>query len=195
MRMLAALAAVLAVLVAAVAAPAFECGVTPGEGLMRFAAGTEPLALRSAASSLAADAGELGLAEGTEIVYDEARCRTVTPGLLVATAEGSFAGSSYGPISYLSREDYVAFGAAEREYRFAAGDTVEYLMYRAEGDFFARVQNDVVAVHSLPEEKGLMKRVREPVIELWIRVLPSDEGAFQGWLLVTDAVRELPRGF
>jgi hypothetical protein len=195
MRTLVVLAAVLVGLSLAVAAPAFECGVTPGEGIMRFGAGAEPLLLRSAPSSLAAPAGALELAEGTEIRYDEARVRTVVPGLLVATADGSLAGSSYGPISYLSREDYIAFGAGDREYTLAAGDTIEYLMYRAEGDFFARARGDVVAVHSLPEGSGLMKRVREPVTELWIRVVAPDDGRPVGWLLVTDAVRELPRTF
>jgi len=188
-------AAVLVGLALAAAAPAFECGVTPGEGIMRFAAGPEPLALRSAPSSLAAEAGALGLPEGTEIRYDEVRFRTVAPGLLVATTEGALVGSSYGPISYLSREDYVGFGAEVGEFVFAAGDTIEYLMVRAEGDFFARVGGDVVAVHSLPEERGLMTRVREPVTELWIRVTPADEAGARGWLLVTDAVRELPRAF
>jgi len=195
MRMLAVLAAVLAVLFVAASAPAFECGVTPGEGIMRFAAGPLPLVLRSAPSSLAASAGALELPEGTEIAYDEARCRTVVPGLLVATANGNFVGSSYGPISYLSREDYVGFGASQRAYDLAEGDTVEYLMYRAEGDFFARVRGDVVAVHSLPEESGFLTRVREPVTELWIRVAGLGDGLPQGWLLVTDAVVELPRGF
>jgi hypothetical protein len=195
MRTLVVQVAVLAGLTLAVAAPAFECGVTPGEGIMRFAAGAEPLVLRSAPSSRAASGGALELPEGTEIPYDEARCRAVVPGLLVATGDGSFVGSSYGPISYLSREDYVGFGADQRAYDLAEGDTVEYLMYRAEGDFFARIRGDVVAVHSLPEERGLLERVREPVNELWIRVVASDEGLPTGWLLVTDAVVELPRGF
>jgi len=188
-------AAVLVGLALAAAAPAFECGVTPGEGIMRFAAGTEPLVLRSAPSCLAAEAGTLEIPEGAEIRYDEVRFRTVAPGLLVAAADGSLVGSSYGPVSYLSRDDYIAFGAEVREFAFAAGDTIEYLMYRAEGDFFARVRGDIVAVHSLPEEHGLMTRVREPVTELWIRVTPADEAGARGWLLVTDAVRELPRAF
>ena len=101
----------------------------------------------------------------------------------------------WGPISYLSRDDYVGFGASQREYDLAEGDTVEYLMYRAEGDFFARIRGDVVAVHSLPEESGLLERVREPVTELWVRVIAPDESLPMGWLLVTDAVVELPRGF
>ncbi len=195
MRTLAVLAAVLVGVSLTVAAPAFECGVPPGEGIMRFAAGPEPLALRSAPSSLAADAGTLALPEGIEIRYDDARFRTVTPGLLVATADGSLVGASYGPISYMSREDYIAFGAEMREFAIAAGDTIEYLMYRAEGDFFARVGDDVVAVHSLPEDSGLMTRVREPVTELWIRVVAPEEGLPAGWLLVTDGVMELPRAF
>ncbi len=195
MRTLVMQAAVLAGLALAAAAAAFECGVTPGEGIMRFAAGTEPLVLRSAPSSLAAEAGALEVPEGSEILYDEARCRTAAPGLLVATTEGSLVGSSYGPVSYLSREDYIAFGAEVREFAIAAGDTIEYLMDRAEGDFFARVGDDVVAVHSLPEDSGLMTRVREPVTELWIRVIPVDEVGARGWLLVTDAVVELPRAF
>ena len=195
MRTLVVLAAVLVGVSLAAAAPAFECGVTPGEGIMRFAAGPEPIALRSAPSSLAAEAGVLGLPEGTEIRYDEARFRTVAPGLLVATTDGALVGSSYGPISYLSREDYVGFGAEVGEFVFAAGDTIEYLMVRAEGDFFARVDGDVVAVHSLPEESGLMARVREPVTELWIRVIAPEEDVPVGWLLVTDGVVELPRAF
>jgi hypothetical protein len=194
MRIVIAVAVVLAALPCAALSCPFECGMTPGEGIMHFAAGAEPLELRSAPSSLAASAGPLGLAECAEIVYDEARCRTVSPGLLVAVADGVLGGWVYGPVSYLSRDDYVAFAAPAREFIVASGDTIEYLMYRAEGNFLARIGGEVVEVGSLPEERGLVRRVREPVVETWLRVVAPETGEPRGWLLVTDAVAELPRG-
>jgi len=194
MRTIIAVAFVLAALPCAASPCPFECGVTPGEGLVRFAAGVEPVELRSAPSSLAASAGPLDLPDGTEILYDEARCRVVSPGLLVAVADGVIAGWNYGPVSYLSRDDYVAFAAPGREFIVAPGDTVEYLMYRAEGNFFARIGEDVVEVGSLPEERGLLEQTREPVVEIWLRVVVPETGEPRGWLLVTDSVLALPRG-
>ena len=108
-----------------VQANAFESGILPGEGPTKLVATADQMSLHRAPSSLSRIAQKLNMEKGAEIKFDQVRFRTVKPGLFVAERSGTFDGSSYGPISYLSREDYYHFGAKWQSFDYAKGDTIQ----------------------------------------------------------------------
>jgi len=68
-----------------------------------------------------------------------------------------------------------------------AGDTVEYLQYRAEGTCFIRIASDVIDAKLCPNQQPSRFRLdTEPITEWWIHV--TIKGKPAGWLLVSDAV-------
>lgn len=177
-------------------ANAFESGMLPGEGPKQIIATVEQMNLHRAPSSFSRIARKLKLDKGAEIKFDEVRFRTIKPGLFVAERSGSFDGSSYGVISYLSREDYYNFAAKWQSFDYARGDTIEYLQYRAEGSGFVRFRGEVISAELLSRKCLPLAQIRDPITELWIRVIDNNANPM-GWYRVDDDTvkKLLPRSY
>jgi hypothetical protein len=97
--------------------------------------------------------------------------------------------------AFEARSDYYS-GRFPREYRrVTAGETIEYLQYRAEGACFVRVDGAVFEAEVCPlVQRALFEMAHEPTVDWWIRVVV--EGDPRGWLRVEEsAVREVGRLF
>jgi len=129
------------------------------------------------------------------IAFGKTLCRTIRAGQLRASATTTITGRRLGPILHLSRDDYYSGGYATSSVPVAAGETIEYLQYRAEGTCFVRVHGDVIDADLCPLEdrKGFVLEA-QPQTEWWIERLVN--GRSQGWLLVDGKnVKESGRTF
>ncbi len=184
-------------MVSCVQSPAvvFESELWPGEGRPAFEAASDSLVLLEAPLPSAAVARTMPVDRGTQILFDSTRFQTVEPGQFRVLMDTVLVGRNLGPTRYLSRGDYYN-GKFPREHRrITAGETIEYLQYRAEGTCFVRVDGAVFEAEPCPlVQQALFELVDEPTVDWWIRVIVEEEP--RGWLRVEDsAVREVGRLF
>lgn len=176
--------------------PVFEVELWPEEGRPRFEATGVTMTLREAPSQAAPVARLVDLAAGTPLKFDETRYQTLEPGKIEVLGSAVVHGRNLGAIRYLSREDYYRGRYPTQEWRVAAGDTIEYLQYRAEGTCFVRLAGSVVDADQCPAlDQSSLRMIQEPRTVWWIRVV-LDDGSSAGWLLVEDvAVKQVGRSF
>ena len=176
---------VIAIFLSSFDTDAFESGMLPGEGHKRILAAADEVTLHHAPSSCSSIAKKLRINRGAEIKFNDVRFRTIKPGLFVAERPGSLEGTDYGPISYLSEEDYIRFRGNWKRFIFSEGDTIQYLQYRTEGSGFVRFRGQVIGAELLSKKSLALVQTRDPIVEIWIRVT-DDEGVSIGWYRVDD---------
>jgi lysophospholipase L1-like esterase len=162
----------------------FEGGIAPGEYGGDFETPPQPVPLYHAASARSRVLRTATFGPG-QLTYDEVRYRTVVPGLYVATADTQLSGVNYGSIAHLARTEYYGFGARWERFPIAAGDTLVYLQYRAEGNHFVRRGTDVLGVKMGHGVIATLEHVRPPRLELWLHLV-DDQGEALGWYRVPD---------
>lgn len=175
------------VLLTSVSSPAmaFECGIFPGEGPHKLEAPGGDIVLRGAPSQVARVVETIRPGKGASIKWSYARFRTVSPGIFLARESGTIKGKNYGRVFYLSKKDYYRGYGRSESFHYAAGDSIEYLQYRAEGSAFIRINGVVVGADLLSKLAVPLKEVKRPQLELWIEVTGED-GHPIGWYQLTD---------
>lgn len=171
---------------------AFECAIFPGEGPHSVNAPGGEIVLRAAPSHAAGESMTISPAKGTSLRWSETRFRTLTPGRFYARESGTMQGSAYGPVSFLSRQDYYRGRFGWGTFSYAKGDSIEYLQYRAEGSFLLRIAGNVIGAELLSKRAVPLKEVRRPELELWIRLTDQD-GDPSGWYQVPGDQLHTPR--
>ena len=172
---------------------AFESDLWPEEGRPVFVAVTRQLALHELPSTSSKVIRRLSVAPKQRLVFGDTRYRTVKPGRLRVLVSGSIKGRMLGEMTRLSRADYYSDRFADTSVNVTAGDTVEYLQYRAEGTCFVRIAGKTIDADPCPTGESARFRLDvKPIIEWWIHITAN--GTPAGWLLVTDAtVKEIDR--
>lgn len=175
--------------------PVFEVALWPEEGRPRFEATGVRLTLREAPSQAAPVARVVDLAAGTLLEFDETRYQTLEPGKINVIGSAVVRGRNLGAIRYLSRDEYYRGRYPSLEWQLAAGDTIEYLQYRAEGTCFVRIAGSVVNADQCSAlGEASFRMIQKPRTAWWIQVVL--DGSPAGWLLVEDgAVKQLGRSF
>ena len=171
-------------------AMAFESELWPGEGRPRYMAKATELRLHKEPSTAAAVVTTLRVKTGTEVLYDQTRYRTTTPGRVVVESPTMIVGRSLGTITYLSAGRYYRSGDQQLEIKLEAGEAFEYLQYRAEGSCLIRRRGEVFDIEFCPwssAASGPLRLSTPPVTELWIRATDGQRRP-SGWLLITAEV-------
>ena len=170
----------------------FEIDLWPGEGIPVFEAASRQLQLHELPEA-SSRSQILNVSIGQRISFDDTRYRTTQAGRVRALATSRLMGRVIGKVNHLSRNDYyqVRFAAANVEVQ--SGTSFEYLQYRAEGNCFVRVDDNVIETWPCPTiEKTMFETVAEPKTEWWIHVV---NGKAPGWLLVDANVKQAKREY
>lgn len=156
----------------------FEVGIRPGEYQPTFIAKTG-LKLYKQPSTDSSIVEGIEIPEGEKIAFNETIYRTVKQGQVKVLASQSITVRSYGLIDWLSRNDYYAKGT-QKSIDLKAGDTIEYLQDRAEGECFFRIDYEILAI----DEYLLNVEVTsQPVTEWWVRAVDDRQNPI-GWVLI-----------
>ena len=121
--------------------------------------------------------------KGYAINFDQTRYVTMEAGSFPALSGIIVRGRVLGAIRYLSRDAYYRGGYATKEIEVAAGTTIDYLQYRAEGTCFVRVQGGVIDADMCPLHQEAFRLVKEPTVERWALAAVGD---VIGWVKVDD---------
>jgi hypothetical protein len=172
---------------------AFESDLWPDEGRPVFVAVARQLVLHELPCTSSKVIRRLSVAPKRRLVFGDTRYRTMKPGRFLALVSTSIKGRMLGDIARLSRAEYYSDKFSDASINVRAGDTIEYLQYRAEGTCFVRVAGKTIDADPCPTEELTRFRLDvKPITEWWIRITAN--GTPAGWLLVTDAtVKEIDR--
>jgi hypothetical protein len=176
--------------------PIFQVELWPEEGIPELRATGAALTLRELPARSAPVARVVQEVEaGMPIRFDETRYQTLRAGRIAVLEADTIRGRNMGTISHLSRDDYYSGRYPMEAWPVMAGDTIEYLQYRAEGTCFVRIGGSVIDADRCPAlVADSFELISEPRLDWWIRVVPDDSPA--GWLLVDEAtVTEVGRRF
>jgi hypothetical protein len=168
----------------------FEVDLWPGEGRPVFEAVAQQLRLHALPSASSKVVESVRVRPKQRLAFDETRYRTIKPGRFLVLASTGITGRRLGDVSRVSRSDYYTgkFGPANVAVR--AGESIEYLQYRAEGTCFVRTAGSVVDADPCPTQKEAEFRLEiKPTMEWWIHIIVA--GKALGWLLVTDATAKV----
>jgi hypothetical protein len=164
----------------------FEIDLWPGEGRPLFEAVSRQLQLHEFPSMSSKVVRTLTVAPRHQLVFDDTRYRTIKPGRFRVLVSGALGGRNLGSISKLSRSDYYSGRFPSASVPAKAGDTIEYLQYRAEGTCFIRIAFEIIDAALCPNQQPAQFRLDvEPITEWWIHI--TMEGTPAGWLLVSNA--------
>jgi hypothetical protein len=158
---------------------AFESELWPGEGIPVFLAKKNLKLYEEPSLNSQVIKGDT-ISKGEKIDFGMTRFRTIKPGKLDVLVTDSTTVSSYGAIDYLSEEDYYHSGK-EKVITFKSSESFEILQYRAEGNYFFRINGEVVTF--TPEKN--MKISSEPVTEWWVQALDMQKKPI-GWVLIDE---------
>jgi len=179
-------------------AGAFQVGLWPGEGRPRLIAGTTTLSPRTEPRTDAPTGTALHVRKGQVVEFAETVYRTIVPGRLKVTKDAQVRGRRLGSMRRLSRDEYYSDRYPMAALAVRAGETIEYLQYRAEGSCFVRIRGEVIDADPCPDvlvdpdEVAVLEA--KPKTEWWIQVVLK--GRPEGWLLVDGKnVREEGRTF
>lgn len=163
----------------------FEVALWPGEGRPVVQSVASELELREQPFGSAKPLLKVAAAPGQRLQFDETRFRTTRPGQLQALGATTVTGRRLGARRALSRTDYYSGKFPPATVKLNAGDTVEYLQYRAEGTCFVRIAGVVFDANPCPREnRDEFQLLSEPAVEWWVRLVSDDKP--MGWLLLTD---------
>ena len=119
--------------------------------------------------------------KGQKIIFQKTIFRTVKPSQIKVVSPVKIIGQPYGPIKYLSEQEYYSTSIPEKVFSFDSGDTFECMQYRAEGQYLVRIKGEIVGL-DLTEELNLES---EPETEWWVNVVDIS-GKSIGWLLIEE---------
>ena len=161
----------------------FESDLWPGERLFpeRLVASCGEVGLRESPSERARVVRHVPVPKGSAINCEQTRYVTLEVGSFQALTGIKVRGRVLGAIRYLSKDAYYRGGYATKEIEVAAGTTIDYLQYRAEGSCFVRVQGDVIDAAMCPSHQEAFQMVKEPTVEKWALAAVGD---VIGWVNV-----------
>lgn len=162
----------------------FEVALWPGEGRPVIESVASELELREQPFGSVKTVLKVAVVPGQRLQFDETRFRTTRPGQLQALGATNVTGRRLGARRALSVADYYSGKFPEGTVTLNAGDTVEYLQYRAEGTCFVRIAGVVFDAKPCPRgNRDEFRLLREPAVEWWVRLVSDDKP--MGWLLLT----------
>ena len=176
--------------------PLFVSELSPGEGTRVFQTAASPIYLRAEPSLAATVTDSLTVPIGTRIAPDEERYQTMAAGVISVTSPTQVSGRNLGPLQYLSRHQYYSDTFPVDTIDVGTGATIEYLMYRAEGTCFVRVDGNVIDAHYCPvggysvmgsdiRPISGAELVRDPEVQWWLHL--TLDGERRGWALVEES--------
>ena len=168
------------IVLCATSAYTFESEMWPGEGRPSFRA-LKDLRLHQSPNSSSPLLERCKIPKGEKISFSKTIYRTVRTGRIKVAAPVKISGQSYGPIKYLSNEDYYSPSVPEKIFTFKPGDTFECMQCLAEGEYLVRIKGEIVGLE-LTEE---MELESVPEKEWWINVV-NVSGTSIGWLLIKE---------
>ena len=160
-----------------VQAYAFESGLWPGEGRPVFMA-RESLTLMERPAKDSRAIKKVKIPKGQKIDFKETKYRTLKSGLITVTAPSTISVTSYGKLDFLSSDDYHNKGI-NKSIKLKAGDSMECLQYRAEGEYFIKMNGEVLAFS--PDESTRISS--EPLTEWWVLAVDKQKKPL-GWVLI-----------
>jgi len=164
----------------------FEVELWPGEGRPVFEAVAQQLRLREFPSESSKVVETVRVRPRQRLAFDDTRYRTMKPGRFFVLASTGITGRKLGDVSRLSRSDYYSGKFGPASVAVMAGESIEYLQYRAEGTCFVRIAGSVIDADPCPtRNEGEFRLEAKPTIEWWIHIIV--DGKARGWLIVTDA--------
>lgn len=170
----------------------FESDLWPGEGIPVFESAATQLSLHELPSASSKVIRRLTVKPKQRLVFDETRYRTIKPGSVTVLVSTIIKGRMLGNLARLSKADYYSGKFPDTSVNVSAGDTFEYLQYRAEGTCFVRVADKIIDASLCPTRGRDFRLDVEPTLEWWIQITVNSKPA--GWLLVTDTtVRVIDR--
>ena len=164
----------------------FEVDLWPGEGRPVFEAVAQQLRLHELPSESSKVLETIRVRPRQRLTFDDTRYRTMKPGRFFVLASTRITGRRLGDVSRLARSDYYSGKFGPASVAVMAGETIEYLQYRAEGTCFVRIADSVIDADPCPTQKeGEFRLEAKPTMEWWIHIIA--DGKPGGWVLVTDA--------
>ena len=163
----------------------FSSELWPGEGIPRFRAKRDlNLAQKpSLESPLLEDAI---ITKGSLVNFSRTLLITKEPVQVTLKQDMKATGTNYGKRKFLSQDDYYNAGEVQDIY-IAAGQVINVLQYRAEGNYFYEFAGEIYA-SNCPVCSSV-----EPTIKWWIK---SNVNKISGWILINDeSVEFLEREF
>ena len=135
-------------------------------------------------SADAAPAPGLVVRKGQAVEYTETRFQTISPAQLTIQQDLSLKEvADYGTTRYLSRTDYYLRGKLV-QLELRAGQSINVLQYRAEGDWLFEVHSRVYGGECLP------CRGSRPETAWWIKIA---QGGKVGWIQINEQTVEFLR--
>lgn len=167
-----------------------EVELWPGEGRPVFEAVGQQLRLHELPSESSRVVEIVRVRPKQRLAFDDTRYRTMKSGRFLVLASTSITGRRLGDVSRLSRLDYYSGKFGPASVAVGAGESIEYLQYRAEGTCFVRIAGSVVDADPCPTQKEAEFLLEaKPAMEWWIHIIV--DGNALGWLLVTDATAKV----
>ena len=163
----------------------FAADLWPGEGIPVIEMQRTALPLRAKPDPAAHVVDTLRGRVGQRIAFDSTRFHTIKTGAIQVLEPLTLSGRDLGDVTRLTLDLYYHTSLAEVSIPIAAGTTIDFLQYRAEGTCFVRVERRVIDAHPCPGfGRESVKVVREPVTRWWI--MTHGASGVPGWLLVSD---------
>ena len=128
----------------------------------------------------------------TRLAFDQTLYRTTRAGTFTSLKAAVVAGRDLGNITSLAKADYYSAQFPSISLSVRAGETIEYLQYRAEGTCFVRLGLHVIDAAPCPNQLPDQFQTRlAPTTEWWIHLTVSQRA---GWVLVSPrTVKEVDR--
>ena len=164
----------------------FEVDLWPGEGCPVFEAVAHQLRLHEFPSESSKVVETVRVVPRQRLAFDNTRYRTMKAGRFLVLVSTGITGRRLGDVNRLFRSDYYSGKVGPASVAVMAGESIEYLQYRAEGTCFVRIADSVIDADPCPTQKeGEFRLEVRPTVEWWIHIIV--DGKPRGWLLVTDA--------
>src|SRR5689334_71839 len=148
----------------------FESDLLPGEGPYEFEAAATRLQLHELPFPSSRISQTIKVSDHQRLPWDDQRYRTIKVGHIRVLKPSSVDGRVMGPIRHLSVKDYQSDLFRRIEIEVTPATNIEYLQYRAEGNCFIRIKNDVIEAGCPWGDKSAFKLDSEPKTEEWIHL-------------------------
>ena len=170
-------------------AAVFESELPPGNDRILYMWETATPQLRAEPYQSAQVVKTLDAVRNHIVEYDSTRFRTISAGGLVAMRGVRLFGRDFGSRRFVSTLEYREKRPV-RSWDIAVGDTLRYLLYRAEGTCFVQLVQTVIEAQPCPiEQPEDWKTLRDARTELWIRV--TTVGRPLGWVRAGASITKL----
>ena len=157
-------------------AEAFVSEIPPGEGIATYIAKKSSYPLHAHPSKSAPGVGNFDIQVGAKIPVIRVIVKTLAPGKITYAQAGMMQGRNLGNVNKLNKDHYYSDKILPQEVKIPKGTTLEYLMYRAEGNYLVRYQGSVWEMAPSIEVTKV-----DPKLETWLQV-KGPGGKPTGWL-------------